>query len=584
MRDGGTNPERVVRFGVFEADLDSGELRRRGARVRLQERPFRILVALLARPNEVVSRQELRDTLWSADTFVDFDHGLDAAVNKLREALGDSAASARFIETLPRRGYRFLAAPFPYGTAPSLEDRRRRLAVLPFVNATADPENEPFCEGLTQEMIIRLGRLLKTSVGVIATNSVTRYRDGDRSPDRVGRELGVDWVLDGTLRRMNGRLRIGAQLVEVAGRTLLWADTWEGDAKDEFALQREIAIHAAGSLAREVLPPGDDPTPAQPALVSRSRERYVVGQHWLAARTHDGFRKALGYFREAVAADPRCAESLAGIAQTYILGLEYGVFQPDEAIPGAKESLLRALEVDPMVSDGHLILGFIRHRHDFDWEGAESSFLHARQLNPSCADTLRQYAELLSHLLRHDEAIAAIRLSRRLDPHALMLGAEECCILVNAGRADEGLCAVARVHEMDQHFPIAHHSRARALLALDRPNDAFAACGNAMERGSQIPLINATRGVAAARAGRPDEAWQALARLESPDFGSYVSRVQLARVHAALGRADDAVALLEDAHQRRDAEITELRSEPEWRVLHSHPGYLALVERLAFPG
>jgi TolB-like protein len=583
MRDGGSGRERVIRFGVFEADLDSGELRRRGSTVRMQDRPFRILAALIARPNEVVTRLELREALWPADTFVDFEHGLDAAVNKLREALGDSAASPRFVETIPRRGYRFLAVPFSSGVAPSLTDERRRLAVLPFLNATADPANEPFCEGLTHEMVVRLGRLLRKSAGVIATNSVRRYRDGDRSPDRVGRELGVDWILDGTLRRLNGRVWIGAQLIEVSGRTLLWADSWEGESRDEFALQRQIAIEVAGSLAREVLPPGVDPLPAEPLPESRSRELYLVGRHWLARRTPEGFRTALGYFRDAAAADSDCGAALAGIASTYVLGLEYGVFQPDEAIPNAKESMLRALEVDPVISHAHRILGFIRHRHDFDWEGAEISFLHARQLDPSCADTLRQYAEFLSHVGRNDEAIAAIRLARRLDPYALVLGAEECCILVNAGRAEEGLRAVARVHEMDPDYSVAHNSHARALLALDRPDDAYAAAGRALERGSLVPAIAATRGVAAARSGRGDEAQRVLGDLESSER-PYVSRVHLARLHAALGRTDRAVALLEEGYRRRDAEITELRCEPEWRVLHSHPGYLALVERLAFPG
>jgi len=584
MRDSAGDGGRVIRFGVFEADLDSGELRRRGARVRLQERPFRILVALLTRPNEVVTRQQLRETLWAADTFVDFDHGLDAAVNKLREALGDSAANPRFIETLPRRGYRFLAPPNAAEVVPPIDDRRRRLAVLPFANATADPANEPFCEGLTQEMIIRLGRLLRNSIGVIASNSVARYRDGDRSADRVGRELGVEWVLDGTLRRMNGRVRIGAQLVEVAGRTLLWADTWEGDAMDEFALQREIAIHAAGSLAREVLPPPPDGLAAPAKEVSRCRERYIVAQHWLHARTHAGFLNALRHFRDALAEDPECAVCLSGIAQTYVLGLEYGVFRPDEAVPAAKSSMLRALEVDPMVSDGHLILGFIRHRTEYDWDGAETSYLYARQLNPSCADTLHNYATLLSHLGRHDEAVAAIRLARRLDPCALVLGAEECCVLVNAGRASEGLQAVASVHEMDPGYPIAHNSRARALLALHRPAEAYDAAQRGLARGGSIPAILATCGVAAARSGRPGIAREVLSALESADQGGYVSRVQLARLHAALGEADQAVTRLEEAYARRDAEMTELACEPEWRAIRGHDGFEALVARMGLSG
>jgi TolB-like protein len=548
----------------------------------MQDRPFRILAALLARPNEVVTRQELRETLWPADTFVDFEHGLDAAVNKLREALGDSAASPRFVETIPRRGYRFLAIPFSSGAAPSLTDERRRLAVLPFANATADPANEPFCEGLTHEMAVRLGRILRKSVGVIATRSVARYSVGDRSPDRVGRELGVDWILDGTLRRLNGRVWIGAQLIEVSGRTLLWADSWEGEASDEFALQRQIAIEVAGSLARDVLPPGVDPLPVEPPPESRSRELYLVGRHWLARRTPEGFKTALGYFRDAVAVGSDCGPALAGIAETYVLGLQYGVFQPDEAIPYAKESMLRALEADPLVPPGHRILGFIRHRHDFDWEGAEISFLHARQLNPSCTYTLHQYAEFLSHVGRNDEAVAAIRLARRLDPHALVLGAEECSILVNAGRPEEGLRAVGQVHEMDPAYPVAHNSHARALLALARPNDAYAAAGRGLEHGSLIPAIQATRGVAAARSGRADEARRVVGDLEASER-PYVSRVHLARLHAALGRTDRAVSFLEEGYRRRDAEITELRCDPEWLVLHDHPGFQSLIKRLGFP-
>ena len=583
MRDGASSGGRVVRFGVFEADLASGELRRRGSRVRVQDRPFRILEVLLARRNEVVTRQELRERLWPADTFVDFEHGLDAAMNKLREALGDSAASPRFIETIPRRGYRFLGEPYPCGPQPPLDDRRRRIAVLPFLNATSDPSNEPFCDGLTHEMVIRLGRLFRDRLGVIAMHSVWRYKDGDRSPERVGRELGVDWILDGSLRRMNGRVRIGAQLVEVHGRTLLWADSWEGDAGDEFALQREVAVHVAGSLSREVLPADGSPIPADTAPLSRGRELYVVGRHWLARRTPEGFKKAVEYFEAARAANPEYAAAIAGVAEALVLGLEYGVFRPEQAIPDARESMLRALEVDPKVADCHYILGYIRHRHDWDWAGAETSFLHARQLNPSCADSLHQYAELLSHLGRHEEAITAIRHARRLDPHALVLGAEECCVLVNAGRPDDALRAVEQVHEMDPDYPIAHNSRARALLAMGRYEDAHAAAGRGLVRGGSVPSIRVTRGVAAARAGRLDEARAILADLETAGHAVYISNVQLARLHASLGEQDRAIARLEEGFAARNPEMTELRCDPEWRVLRGHPGFAAITDRLGLP-
>lgn len=437
-------PRRVIRFGVFEVDLDAGELRKRGARVRIQEGPFRILEMLLDRSGRVVTRQELRERLWAQDTFVDFEHGLNAAVNKLRDALGDSASSPRFIETIPRRGYRFLVSPWTATGDVEVRSERAMLAVLPFRNVGEDPRHELFTDGLTQEMVIRLGRLCRSKLGIIATPSVQRYRNGDHAPERVGRELGVDFLLDGTVRRANGRVRIGAQLIQVRDRRVLWADSVERDATDEFAVQREVSTHVAGALALEFLPEDAEVCTA-PVKLSEWREVYLVGRHWLAKRTPEALRRALEYFRRAQTIDPECAVTRATIGETLVLGVEYGVFAPAAALPEAKESVLLSLEADPTVADAHTTLGVLKHRWEWDWVAADEAYARAIEHNPSCVTALHNHAQFLSHVGRHEEAIDAIRRAIRLDPHSLVIRSEESCLLVNAGRNAEAQAVIGRV-------------------------------------------------------------------------------------------------------------------------------------------
>jgi TolB-like protein/tetratricopeptide (TPR) repeat protein len=569
-------PRRVIRFGVFEVDLDAGELRKRGARVRLQEGPFRILEMLLERSGRVVTRQELRERLWAQDTFVDFEHGLNAAMNKLRDALGDSASSPRFIETLPRRGYRFLVS--PWSATGDLEVRAERpmLAVLPFRNVGEDPRHELFTDGLTQEMVIRLGRLCRSKLGIIATPSVQRYRNGDRAPERVGRELGVDYVLDGSVRRWNGRVRIGAQLVQVRDRTVLWADSVERESGDEFAVQREVATHVAGALALEFLPE-DAEACVVPVKLSEWREVYLVGRHWLAKRTPEALRRALEYFRRAQTIDPECAVTLATIAETLALGVEYGVFAPSLALPEAKEGVLRSLEADPTVADAHTTLGFLKHRWEWDWVAAEEAYSRAIELNPSCATALHNYAQFLSHLGRHDEAVDVLRRAIRLDPYSLVVRCEDSCLLVNAGRHEEAQSAIGRVLEMDPDYPIAWNSKARGLLAVGRFDESIDAARRAVATAGGTPYVSATLGVALALAGQRDEARRVLAEMDPTCRSTYHSPVHLARLHAALGERESAIGLLEEGLRTHALEMVQLRADPELRPLHGTEAFERIV-------
>src|SRR5262245_36923645 len=352
MAQSATTPPRILCFGSFEVDLGSRELRRQGLKISLQDQPFRLLLLLLERAGEVVTREELRDKLWPADTFVDFDHSLNTAVRKLREALGDSAETPRYVETLARRGYRFVAqvwepgppagadvAPPPTTTrlpssarrvaviaavlafaalialwigrpkARTPPGRRLTLAVLPFDNLSGDANQEYLSDGLTEEMITQLGRLDPDRLKVTARSSTWKYKRGDRDIERLRRELGVDYVLEGSLRRAGDRVRVTAQLVQAVDQTDVWAQTYERDLSDVLVLQSEVARAVAHAIALTLTPDAQARLASARSMRPESYEDYLRGRYFWNRRTEAALKQALGYFQRAVAADPDSARA-----------------------------------------------------------------------------------------------------------------------------------------------------------------------------------------------------------------------------------------------------------------------------------
>jgi TolB-like protein/Tfp pilus assembly protein PilF len=570
---------RIVRFGVFEADLDAGELRRRGRRVRIQDQPFRILEVLLNATGSVVTRDELRSRLWAGDTFVDFEHGLNAAINKLREALGDTASSPRYIETIPRRGYRFLVAPEGESRSERPRSTRAMLLVLPFRNASGDPAEEFFSDGLTTEMTVRLGRLNPQRLAVIATSSSMRFRSPDRPAERIARELGADHVLEGSVRRHDGRVRISAQLWSVADKVHLWANSYDRELSDEFEIQRDVAAQVAGALALEFAPSHERPSPQADR---ETREILLRARHFLGQRTPETLAKALACHQAAIARDPRSAEAHAGLAECYALFVDYGLMSPREAFPKVKEATLAALALDPAIEDAHTTLAVVRHRFEWNWGAALETYEQAIRLNPSCSTARHVFAQYLSEVGRHDDALAMIAEARRLSPLAQIIGAEEACILVNARRYDEAELAVRRVLELDDRFAPAHYSRFRAALAAGRKELALECARRAVQYSGGTPHMLAALAIASAHAGDAAEARAILARLGSAT-SRYVSPVQSARVLVALGEHDRALEWLEKGFASCAFEMTDLRIEPEWDLLRDRPEFRGLVARMGFP-
>ncbi|HYO15209.1 MAG TPA: winged helix-turn-helix domain-containing protein, partial [Thermoanaerobaculia bacterium] len=436
----------LMRFGLLELAPDTGELRKGGRPVRLQPQPARVLAVLAGRAGELVTREELHREVWGEGTHVDLDQGINFCIRQIRAALGDSAEAPVYIETVPRRGYRFLApvedaSPAPGGPPPSpppVPARRRlprsavsavllllalaltlfaaaragrppskspegraMLAVLPFEDLSGEPGAEHWSDGLTEELISQLGRIDPGRLGVIARTSSMRYK-GTREPvDRIGRELGVDYILEGSVRRSGERWRITAQLIEVRDQTHLWAESYDREAADVLAVQREVSERVARALALELLP---GRAAAAPPVPPAAREAFLKGRYLLNKRdrTAAETEKSVSLFEQAVAAAPSHAAAWAGLADA----LAALPRPPRQIVPRARAAALRALEIDPGLAVAHYRLAGIHLYYDWDWEAARREYERALELDPGYATAHHSFAAYFSILGRHDEALA----------------------------------------------------------------------------------------------------------------------------------------------------------------------------------
>lgn len=566
----------ILRFGAFELDLRAGELRKRGLRIKLQEKPLQILALLLEHPGEVVTREQLRQHLWAAATFVDFDHSVNSAVNKLREALGDSAENPRFIETLPRHGYRFIATlpePSRENTAqPKTPPEKVRLAVLPLENLSGDPAQEPFVDGMTEELITQLASLHPARLGVIARTSIMRYKQTRKSIDEIGRELAVEYVVEGSVRRADGRVRISAQLIQVSDQTHIWAQSYEHELAGILVIQAEVARSIASQIQIELSPAQRRRAAGGPPARPETYELYLKGRYYLnRANPHD-HEKALEYFHQAVNEDPQYAAAYAGIADTYVFfGFHRGL--PGEWAVQARNAATKALELDPDLAGAHISLAIIKTLRDWDWSGAEAECWRAIDLDPGASEPHRTYGFLLSLLGRHAQAIAEARQGRELDPLSPGANYYLASVLYAARRYDEAIAQLRKVLELDPNFFAAHVGLGHLYAAQARYGEALAEFAHAGERPEFMAWVHAL-------AGRKAEAREFLARaLETAGTSRVISSV----VYALLGEKDKAYECLEQAYAQRDSIIIFSRTLPPFDPLRSDPRFQHLLRRMKFP-
>ena len=581
-----------VRFGSYEVDFRAGELRKNGLKVKLHTQPLAVLEMLLERPGEIVTREELRQRLWGADTFVDFEHGLNKAINKLRDALGDAADNPRFIETLPRRGYRFLgpvmlpeSSPTVVAAKPSKASSAKKvtvaislgaavvagfvlywvagrkrpaeaspsarvmLAVLPFQNLSGDTGEDYFADGLTEEMIAQLGELQPSRLGVIARTSAMHYKNTKETVTQIGRELGVSYLLEGSVRHSGQRVRITAQLIQSSDQTHLWAESYETSLTDVLKTQREIAERITDSLRLELLP-GRAVSKANSSFDPEAYRKYLLGLQEFRSGTREGESKAIQDLRDAITDDPGNGRLYAALAEIYAASHTY-YNSPSEVMPQAEEAAKKALAIDANLAGAHATLGYVSLFYDWDWARAEAEYRRALDLNPSLPDAQLGYASYLATLGKFDEAISRIQQAYSVDPLATESRKDALWIYYFSGRLAETVEQAQKTIEMEPQAALPYGMAALAYADLGQRAKFSEAADKAVRLSENSPSLIATAASAFARAGRHDKARELLEKALELAKAQYVCRFMVADVYVDLGETQKAFDSLELAFRQR---------------------------------
>jgi TolB-like protein/Flp pilus assembly protein TadD len=597
---------------------------------------------LLDHPGEVVTREELQKKLWPADTFVDFDHGLNKAISKIREALGDSAESPRFVETVARRGYRFLAdvkvaedasfrspkltvAPHPVaeaGDRPHLAGKPEfpkhrlpslvwkisalallllvaslaawkihfwnrpslaisSLAVLPLESLSNDASQDYFADGMTDELISDLGQI--SALRVISRTSVMTYKHARKPLPQIARELNVDAVVEGTVLRSGDQVRITAQLIEASTDKHLWSQSYEGELRDTLALQNQVARAIADQIRINLNPREQAALKAVRVVNPAAYESYLKGRYFWNKRTADGLKVALAYFNQAIDEDPSYAQSYSGLADTYALlgDWQYAVMTPKEALPKAKAVATKALELDSTLGEAHNSLAFCLDGFDWDFDSAGKEFRQAIELSPGYATAHHWYAWHLSLLGRYNEAIPEMRRAESLDPLSLIINADLAELLVLAHSYDESIEQSRKTIEMDPNFAFAHVQLAQAYLAKHMNEEAIAELQKAVLLSADSPTSMANLARAYVAVGKRSEAQKLLSTLKKRSSSSSSYAAEISMIYAALGDMDQAMNWLEKGYEERFNPGVLLR--PGFDPLRSDPRFEELMRRIGLP-
>lgn len=623
----------LIRFDAFELDLRAGELRKHGIKIRLQEQPFLILQILLENPGQVVTREELTKRIWPGDTFVDFDHGLHAAVNRLRQALNDSATRPRYVETVARRGYRFVATIQPLlpqhsqfepdavqtptrqwitnpwvrvlalflvaiAIALALEfsgvgklhnwfskPRFRSLAVLPLDNLSSDPAKDYFADGMTEDLITQLSKL--GDLRVVSHTSIVRYKGTHEPLPQIARELKVDAIVEGAVQLDQDRVRITAQLIDGSTDQHLWAETYDHELKNILLLQSAVARDIAKQIHLKLTPQ------AQQHLTRSARpvnpdayQAYLLGRYYWNKRTADGLQKSGEYFQQAIQKDPNYALAYSGLSDyfaflTLIGGPE--ILAPHIAMSKAKDAAVKGLHLDDSLAETHTSMGHILHNYDWDFDGAEREFKRSIELNPNYATAHHWYSHLLMQLGRTEESLQEARRAQELDPLSPFINNGLARQYYLARQYD---AAIAQCRVGLQIDPAYLPARIQLALAYEQKGmiaDAIGELEKARSMASSLPVVHALLVHAYATAGHKADAQGELRVLTAAaSHNQYVPPSYLAVIAIAMGDKDKAFAYLNQSYQDRSEHILYLGVEPLVDPLRADPRFEDLLKRVGF--
>ncbi len=462
---------------------------------------------------------------------------------------------------------------------PPATPSRVMLAVLPFRNLAEAAEEEYFSDGLTEEMITQLGQLSPDRLGVIARTSAMHYKNTAKLVTEIGKELGVDYILEGSVRRAGDRVRIAAQLVQIRDQASLWSQNYETTLADVFAIQSEVARRVAASLAVELLPPQQARLASRPTVDVRAHEEYLKGRYHWSKRTEEGLRTSLEHFQRAVEADPAYALGYVGTADSYNLLADYGALPPRDALLRARRAALRALELDPLLAEAHASLAWTTLVHDRDLRAAQQGFERAISLSPGYASAHQWHAFALRAAGRHEEALRAVRRAQELDPLSLIINAVVAWHHYYARDYDEAVAQCQRVIAMDPSFSRVYSYLGWSLLQQGRHDAALDALRKASDLFGRTPARQLELAYALAVAGRPADARALLDAMLARSKNQYIESDLIARVYIGLGEHDRAFEWLEHALEEHAPKLVLLRVDPRLDPVRNDPRFADFARR-----
>ena len=588
----------LYRFGSYSLDAEERVLLRNGQPVTLPPKDLETLLVLVERAGHIVEKEELLDRVWPG-VFIE-EGNLSRRIFNLRQVLGDSADERPYIETIPKRGYRFIAMlqeDADDSAAPEVVDaqtseraqttarlsqkkhfwlwllalsvalaltavllsrhfwplhsaspQKMMLAVLPFENLSGDAHEDYFADGLTEEMIAQLGQLQPAKLGVIARTSIMRYRGTKETVAQIGRELGVRYLLEGSVRRGGERVRVTAQLIQVGEQTHLWAETYERPLTDVLNIQTEIAEKITHSLSIQLLP-----VPANSSASSHvnfeSYDRYLLGLHELGEGTRESVNKAIQYFQEGIAKDPKDARLYSVLGEAYeALNTYYS--SPTEMMPRVKAAALQALQLDPNLASAHVLLGDVHLLFDWDWPAAEAEYRRALEINPSLPEAQLGYATYLGTLGRFEEALSRVQQAYIFDPLAIDSRNDALWIYYFSGRMSETVQQCQKAIELEPAAGLPYAMLATAYAQMGKRAEALRAAEDAI-RFANSPSVITTTASALAHVGQSDEAKQLLSKALKQAKERYVCRYIVGATYAELGEKEQALESLEQGYLQR---------------------------------
>jgi len=562
----------LIHFAEFELDIAAGELRRQGSKLRLQDQPLQVLEILLQRPGEIVAREELQQKVWPSDTFVDFDHGINNAIKRLREALRDTADTPRFVETLPRRGYRFI------GKIEQETPKFRSLAVLPLDNLARDPEQEYLADGLTEALITTLAKI--GELRVVSRTSSMLYKGVRKSLREIARELDVDTIVEGTVLRAGDRVRITAQLIDPAKETHLWAESYDRHLRDILDLQADVARAIAHEIEVKLTPQEQAQLAQVHPVDPEAYEAYLRGRFQWIKRTREGHIQACQHFQQAIAKDPSCAPAYAGLADALSIMNLWGLIPPEEGCAKARGLALKALEIDHSLSEAHTSLAWAALHYDYDFATAEKEFERAIELNPRNATAHHWFGMSLGMMGRYEEGYTELKRAIRLDPHWSFIHFGLAFVHWSGRRYDQAIESCQKALALDPNSAQVLGWLGMSCVATLAFERAIAALQKSAEISQRAPAPLALLGEAYAAAGASDQAQQILEELIRQ---RHVPKYFVSRVYAALGQTDAAVAMLEAGYRERGEWMVLMKVDSRFDPLRSDPRFEHLMQRMNFP-